>query len=110
MRAPMTEIPTPTSYKKLIEITVDLLIMKWMIFARIFIAISLVPAYTLLQQPPPLPSTGTCASIGYSTACCPQGTSCRATDGNCNCGNDCHQFSDCCSDVGCPRRKLLYRK
>ena len=49
--------------------------------------------------------TGTCASIGYATACCPPGAQCQASDGNCNCGADCHGFGDCCSDVHCPARK-----
>lgn len=51
------------------------------------------------QQTLTLP--GTCASIGYSTVCCPPGAECRASDGNCNCGADCHVFRDCCADVHC---------
>ena len=57
------------------------------------------------QQAPGPPSTGTCASIGYSTACCPRGGNCQASDGNCQCSADCHEFGDCCSDVHCPARK-----
>ena len=75
-----------------------------MIFASAFIAVSLAPAYVQAQLPP---VTGTCASIGYSTSCCPRGTNCQATDGNCRCSDDCH-FShndDCCTDVGCPTSK-----
>lgn len=51
--------------------------------------------------------TGTCASIGYSTACCPPGpvAQCRATDGNCYCGADCHVNGDCCPDAQCPESK-----
>ena len=46
---------------------------------------------------------GTCASIGYSTACCPPGAQCRATDvGDCHCSADCRLNSDCCLDVQCP--------
>ena len=48
---------------------------------------------------------GTCASIGYSTACCPPGANCQAADGNCFCGVDCHIYDDCCTDVNCPERK-----
>ncbi len=49
--------------------------------------------------------TGTCASIGYSTACCPPGAVCRATDGNCMCSAECHFMGDCCPDVQCPEGK-----
>ena len=47
--------------------------------------------------------TGTCASIGYSTACCPPGAQCEAMDGNCHCGADCHTNGDCCPDAQCSR-------
>ena len=83
--------------------------MKWKIFISVFIAISLA-SYSAYAQPPLPPISGTCASIGYSTSCCPQSSSrntCRASDGNCNCDADCHlsHNNDCCSDVACPRRK-----
>ena len=86
--------------------------MKWKIFVSVFIAISLA-SYSAYAQPPlpPLPTlTGICASIGYSTSCCPWSSNrdtCRASDGNCYCGADCHlsHNNDCCSDVACPRRK-----
>ena len=93
--------------QKLIEIAVDLLIMKWIIFASVLIAVSLAPVYA--QPPLPPPVTGTCASIGYDTSCCPRGADCRATDGKCNCGDDCYlsNYNDCCSDVGCPRCKYI---
>ena len=84
--------------------------MKWIIFASVvFIAISLAPAYA--QLPPPGPMlTGTCASIGHSTSCCPQSSNrddCRASDGNCYCAHDCHlsHNSDCCMDVACRSSK-----
>ena len=48
---------------------------------------------------------GTCASIGYSTACCPRGQNCQAANGDCFCGADCHVYGDCCTDVYCPARK-----
>ena len=78
--------------------------MSWMIFASTFIAISLAPAYVQAQLPP---VTGTCASIGCSTSCCPGGANCQATDGDRRCGDDCHLIinDDCCSDVACPSRK-----
>ena len=88
--------------------------MKWKIFISLFIAISLVSHSAYAQPPlPPMPSmlTGTCASIGYSDKCCPQSsnsaTACRASDGNCNCGYDCHlsHVNDCCTDVACPSSK-----
>ena len=97
-------------YKVVLQSSYELLIMKWMIPAGVFIALSLTPAYAQ----PPLPSTpmltGTCASIGYSTSCCPQSSNrdiCQASDGNCNCGHDCHlsHNNDCCSDVACPSSK-----
>ena len=81
-----------------------------MIFASaVFVAVSLASAYA--QPPLPPMSSGTCASIGYSDKCCPQSsnsaTACRASDGNCNCGHDCHLLNnnDCCSDVACPSSK-----
>ena len=47
--------------------------------------------------------SGTCASIGYSTKCCPPGEPCQASDGNCRCSADCHYeyLKDCCEDVFC---------
>ena len=52
---------------------------------------------------------GTCASIGYTTGCCPPDVDCKATDGymDCYCNFDCHQWGDCCSDIVdvCPRRE-----
>ena len=52
--------------------------------------------------------SGTCASIGYSTSCCPpwRGDDCIATDGDCFCGADCHNFGDCCKDVNCTARNV----
>ena len=45
---------------------------------------------------------GTCESAGYSNRCCyPPGNHCRAADGNCYCGSDCHDYNDCCRDVNC---------
>ena len=46
---------------------------------------------------------GSCASIGYSTKCCPLGESCVASDGNCECSVTCHNklFNNCCEDVFC---------
>ena len=53
-------------------------------------------------------ATGTCASIGYSTSCCPpsEGDACLATDGDCSCSTDCHIFRDCCEDAHCPSRNV----
>ena len=48
------------------------------------------------------PTTGSCASIGYSTVCCPPWAQCEATDGNCHCGADCRFNGDCCPDAQCP--------
>ena len=48
---------------------------------------------------------GTCASIGYSNACCPPNEVCQASDGECYCNANCHTFGDCCQDVHCPSRK-----
>ena len=89
------------------------LIMKWMIIfaSAVFVAVSLAPAYAQPPLPPMAPPpSGTCASIGYSMSCCPQSLNradCRAIDGTCNCGHDCHldHNRDCCSDIACPRRK-----
>ena len=84
--------------------------MKWMIFVSVFIAISLA-SDSAYAQPPMAPIlSGTCASIGYSTSCCPQSSNrdtCRASDGNCYCGHYCHlsHNNDCCLDVACPRSK-----
>lgn len=82
---------------------IPIAVMKCLILAILFVAIiSLVPAYA--QIGPSL--TGTCASIGYSTSCCPvNAPNCQATDGNCRCGSNCHTFGDCCSDVSCPSSK-----
>ena len=85
--------------------TMLIAVLKCLILAILFVAIvSLVPAYTQIGPSP----TGTCASIGYSTSCCPRGGHCQATDGNCGCGSDCHLFSNCCSDVACPSSKLTF--
>ena len=95
--------------KFMLQSCYELLIMRWMIPASVFIALYLAPAYA--QPMAPLPSDfGTCASIGYSMSCCPQTLNrdtCRASDGNCNCGHDCHlsHNNDCCSDVACPNSK-----
>ena len=79
--------------------------MKWMNVASLTIAVFLAPACG--QQAGQ--TAGTCASIGYSTSCCPQGGSCVVGSGvnSCGCGSDCHVFNDCCSDVACPRSKYL---
>ena len=73
-------------------------------FATAMCAIAVVSAVATQQVGQPA-LTGTCASIGYSTACCPPGARCQASDGNCNCGTDCHIFGDCCPDIYCPARK-----
>ena len=71
-----------------------------MIVVSLLAALSLVPGLVCVQG---VPLTGTCVSIGYSTSCCPrQGANCQASDGNCGCGDNCHAFGDCCSDVHCP--------
>ena len=56
--------------------------------------------------------SGTCASIGYTTRCCPPDEDCMAVDNSagtdpCYCSSDCHVFGDCCSDIVnvCPRCK-----
>ena len=53
-----------------------------------------------------LAASGSCASIGYSTSCCPpsEGDNCKATDGDidCYCNPICHFYGDCCEDVYCP--------
>ena len=59
---------------------------------------------TFITNHPAPALTGTCASIGYSTACCPPDRNCQASDGNCQCGAYCHIHGDCCSDVYCPSR------
>lgn len=51
--------------------------------------------------------SGSCASINYSTKCCPPGGNCNATDGPCHCGSECHRLEDCCTDVFCPESKIL---
>ena len=72
--------------------------MNWLVATNIVAALSLAAA----QQNAML--SGTCASIGYSTACCPPDMNCQAADGNCQCGADCHTLVDCCQDVHCPSR------
>ena len=56
--------------------------------------------------------SGTCASIGYTTRCCPPDEDCMAADNDdgtdaCYCSSDCHVFGDCCSDIVniCPECK-----
>ena len=43
----------------------------------------------------------TCASIGYTTGCCPPDLECKATNGDthCYCSADCHNYDDCCTDI-----------
>ena len=79
--------------------------MKWMIVASLTITVFLAPAYG--QQAGQ--AAGTCASIDYSTACCPPSENCVVGSGSneCGCGSDCHAFDDCCSDAACPRSKYL---
>ena len=54
--------------------------------------------------------SGTCASIGYSTKCCPPEENCQASDGNCRCSTDCHNeyLDDCCEDVFCHPGSMQY--
>ena len=55
--------------------------------------------------------SGNCASIGYSTKCCPPGESCEASDGNCKCNASCHSqyLNNCCEDVFChPSNNNVY--
>jgi hypothetical protein len=70
--------------------------------ARAILCAIAIVSSAAAQQPT---STGTCASIGYSTACCPPGAECQATDGNCMCSADCRFLGDCCPDVQCPEGK-----
>ena len=56
--------------------------------------------------------TGTCASIGYTTQCCPPDEDCTAADNiagteACYCSSDCYIYEDCCSDIVsvCPESK-----
>lgn len=80
--------------------------MTWPITANIvtlflvdFISLSVhQPVYNLNPN-----YSGTCASVGYSTKCCPPGETCQASDGKCKCGTDCHleHLDDCCGDVFC---------
>ena len=79
--------------------------MKWIIVASVFVAASLAPIYA---RPGPPAITGSCASIGHSASCCPRDEDCQASDGHCVCSDDCHILGDCCSDVACPRSKLLF--
>ena len=53
---------------------------------------------------------GTCASIGYSTKCCPPEGNCtvtaKSTSGSpCKCNFPCHNIAvnDCCADIFCPK-------
>ena len=52
---------------------------------------------------------GSCASIGYSTKCCPSSEehNCQATNGDCFCNPLCHFYGDCCEDVHCPARNAF---
>ena len=76
--------------------------MNVLVVANIFAAVSLAAAHQLQASVSQVLVSGTCASIGYSTACCPPDANCQAADGNCRCSADCHMFSDCCDDVYCP--------
>ena len=51
-----------------------------------------------------------CASIGYSTKCCPPEGDCtviaKSTSGSpCKCNYPCHnpRLNDCCADIFCPK-------
>ena len=73
-----------------------------MIFCSGLVVAKIVAVLFLAVQTPTAAVTGTCASIGYDTQCCPPGKDCEANDGDCRCNADCHNFEDCCSDVHCP--------
>ena len=78
--------------------------MAWLITGNVIILL-LVSSSQSVQEPvhnnPEY--SGTCASIGYSTKCCPSEENCQASDGNCRCSTDCHYeyLDDCCEDVFC---------
>ena len=81
--------------------------MAWFFTANVIIAIFLVGlSQSQVEHNQPTYS-GTCASIGYSTKCCPpssgSGDPCKASDGNCRCDGKCHSEyrNDCCEDVFC---------
>ena len=55
----------------------------------------------------------TCASIGYSTKCCPPGlqhcTVANGDDNHCSCAGGCHDvYKDCCEDAFCRPSRSLY--
>ena len=82
--------------------------MNWLVVANIFAAVSLAAAHQLQASMSQMTVDGTCASIGYSTECCPPDENCQATDGDCQCGADCYEQSDCCDDVYCPSGNIIY--
>ena len=81
--------------------------MAWLISANIIVTVFLVglSQSEIVFKIDPVSNTGTCASIGYSTKCCPLGENCTITaeDGNCKCDATCHNRNDytCCKDVFC---------
>ena len=79
----------------------ELIAMNWLLVASITTAVTQVTA-----QQTPFPS-GTCASIGYSTSCCPPDINCQAADGYCQCDESCHLYGDCCQDAHCSSRKYI---
>ena len=81
--------------------------MAWLITANI-VVVFLVSVLPELQAAYGTTTyTGTCASIGYSTKCCPPGESCTATNGNCSCDASCHTNQECCKDVFCPESMII---
>lgn len=84
--------------------------MAWLITAKIIVVFLvlalLVPELQAAYHTATY--TGTCASIGYSTKCCPPGLDCTAKDGNCTCDTSCHNHKNlCCKDVFCRQSKLI---
>ena len=76
----------------------------WPIIIASFATASLTAlAHTYQGQPQ---VTGTCASIGYSSTCCPPSEDCQAKDGNCRCSADCHHYGDCCQDNHCSQSNV----
>ena len=52
----------------------------------------------------------TCAAAGFTSGCCSEpGNKCYVPAGDCWCDEMCYQYDNCCPDVGCARRKLVWQ-
>ena len=99
--------------------------MAWQIPVSMLLAVAIIASAVACPQPlqpteyQQVPQstnrhTGSCASIGYNTKCCPpyededdRDRLCKARDGNCYCDMLCHLSVDCCDDSACNGNKII---